>query len=168
MDIVGYKNIELVYEAAQNGRLGKPSKDGGVLTYDLALNFLTYMALNVYDWPPVGKLKALNRPCRYYTLGDRSFIVASGMAYLPEMTDLDSVGQLHGLQQKRYNSAVTRVKRARRFLVEQGLLKQLEAPTIRVGEKSQTVSNGGYLLLLGDDEENKAVEQWARRCLNLG
>ncbi len=27
--------------------------------------------------------------------------------------------------------------------------------------------NAGYLLMLGDDEENRAVEQWARQCLGL-
>ena len=27
--------------------------------------------------------------------------------------------------------------------------------------------NAGYLLLLGGDEENRAVERWARQCLGL-
>lgn len=163
MEIVGYRNIELVYKAARDGRLGKPGKDGGLLTYDLALNLLTYMALNVYDWPPTGKLRDLARPCRYYTLGDRAFIEDSGMAGLPEWRTLDSE-RLEDLARRRYNSAVTRVKRARRFLVGQGLVKQLERPKL----STQGASTAGYLLLLGDERENREVEAWARECLGLG
>lgn len=39
--------------------------------------------------------------------------------------------------------------------------------------RRQTVSpaslgkNAGFLLLIGDDEENRAVERWARQCLGL-
>ena len=34
-------------------------------------------------------------------------------------------------------------------------------------EPASLGKNAGFLLLLGDDEENLAVERWARQCLNL-
>ena len=37
---------------------------------------------------------------------------------------------------------------------------------IRIGQ-NDSGKNAGFLLLLGDDEENLAVERWARQCLNL-
>lgn len=40
-----------------------------------------------------------------------------------------------------------------------GVIKQLE--------HAKNGNPAGYLLLLGDDKENRAVERWARQCLEL-
>ena len=40
-------------------------------------------------------------------------------------------------------------------------------PSIPCGATFAACRNAGFLLLLGTPEENKAVERWARQCLNL-
>lgn len=160
MELVGYQNAELVYDIAAKGLLGKPSGDG-LLTDDLAMNMLMYMALRTYNWPPTGKVLEYKRPCRYYTLGDMKMIDDMGMAIVPKILDIPEEQQFP-IMKKRYESAVTRLKRARRFLVAQGLVKQLEKPRLISGGRT----NGGYLLLLGDEKENREVEAWARECLS--
>lgn len=60
---------------------------------------------------------------------------------------------------KRENTVKTNISNAWLFLQERGVIKKLEPASLG--------KNAGFLLLLGDDEENLAVERWARQCLNL-
>lgn len=156
---MGYQNALRVFELSSVGRLAKP-RGGKVTINSTAMLVLEYMALNTYDWPPTDKLKRLDAPCRYYTLGWRSISTALGMTLLsPEQMfnpDIDSDKAMKA----RESTAQMRISQAWKFLQEQGLIKCITPASLG--------RNAGYLLLLGDDEENKAVEQWARRCLNLG
>lgn len=61
--------------------------------------------------------------------------------------------------EKRENTIRKNISNAWVFLQERGAIKKLEPASLG--------KNAGFLLLLGDDEENFAVEQWARKCLNL-
>ena len=63
------------------------------------------------------------------------------------------------LMRKRENTIKTNISNAFVFLQERGVIKKLEPASLG--------RNAGFLLLLGTPEENKAVEQWARQCLNL-
>ena len=60
---------------------------------------------------------------------------------------------------KRENTVKTNISNAWLFLQERGVIKKLEPASLG--------KNAGFLLLLGDDEENLAVERWARQCLGL-
>lgn len=60
---------------------------------------------------------------------------------------------------KRENTVKTNISNAWLFLQERGVIKKLEPASLG--------KNAGFLLLLGDDEENRAVERWARQCLGL-
>lgn len=61
--------------------------------------------------------------------------------------------------EKRKGAANQEFKRSITTLKDWGVIKQLE--------HAKNGNPAGYLLLLGDDEENLAVERWARQCLNL-
>ena len=60
---------------------------------------------------------------------------------------------------KRENTVKTNISNAWLFLQERGVIKKLEPASLG--------KNAGFLLLLGGDEENRAVERWARQCLGL-
>lgn len=45
------------------------------------------------------------------------------------------------------------------FLRDRGIIKTIEPASLG--------KNAGFLLLLGDDAENAAVERWARECLGV-
>ena len=63
------------------------------------------------------------------------------------------------IMRKREETAKTNISNAWLFLQERGVIKKLEPASLG--------KNAGFLLLLGDDEENRAVERWARQCLGL-
>lgn len=160
MEEMGYRNLQLAWDAARAGRLGKESR-GGLLTDDLALNMLTYMCSHTYDWPPTEDMRRKHVPCRYYKLGDKAMMADMGMTLIASFEDVQDADRYESLFEKRKASAVTRLKRSRKLLTERGLLKMLEKPNIT--GKSQT--NAGYLLMIGDDKENAEVEAWAMECL---
>ena len=60
---------------------------------------------------------------------------------------------------KRENTIRKNISNAWLFLQERGVIKKLEPASLG--------KNAGFLLLIGDDEENRAVEWWARQCLGL-
>lgn len=158
---MGYKNVQAVYALNRTGKLAK--KRGDNLGIDkMACLLLEYMAINTYDWDternqPPEKLRKVNAPCRYYTMGWRSFSNDHAMVILtPEQAmskDADKI------MAKRELNAKKQVSDAFVFLQERGVIKKLEPASLG--------RNAGFLLLLGTPEENKAVEQWARQCLNL-
>ena len=63
------------------------------------------------------------------------------------------------LMRKRENTIRKNISNAFVFLQERGVIKKLEPASLG--------KNAGFLLLLGDDKENFAVERWARQCLGL-
>ena len=161
MEDMGYKNAQAVYNLNRTGRLAKKRGDN-LSCYATAQLVLSYMAITTYDWDternqPPEKLRKVNAPCRYYTMGWRSFSNDHAMVILtPEQAmskDADKI------MAKRELNAKKQVSDAFVFLQERGVIKKLEPASLG--------RNAGFLLLLGTPEENKAVEQWARQCLNL-
>ena len=158
---MGYKNVQAVYALNRTGKLAK--KRGDNLGIDkMACLLLEYMAINTYDWDaernqPPEKLRKVNAPCRYYTLGWRSFSNDHAMVILtPEQA---MGGNANEEMEKRENTIRKNISNAFVFLQERGVIKKLEPASLG--------KNAGFLLLLGDDKENFAVERWARQCLGL-
>lgn len=161
LEEMGYQNAQAVYDISRTGRLAK--KRGENLTvYAMAQLVLGYMAINTYDWDrernqPPEKLRKVNAPCRYYTLGWRAIADAYGMILLtPEQAMSDNADEE---MEKRENTIRKNISNAWVFLQERGVIKKLEPASLG--------KNAGFLLMLGDDKENLAVERWARQCLNL-
>ena len=161
MEGMGYQNTQAVYDLNRAGRLAKKRGDN-LSCYTTAQLALGYMAINTYDWDrarnqPPEKLRKANVPCRYYALGWRAIADAYGMVLLtPEQAmsaDADKI------MRKREETAKTNISNAWLFLQGRGVIKKLEPASLG--------KNAGFLLLLGDDEENRAVERWARQCLGL-
>ena len=59
----------------------------------------------------------------------------------------------------RANSIQKSISDAWVFLRDRGIIKTIEPASLG--------KNAGFLLLLGDDAENAAVERWARKCLGV-
>lgn len=159
-ETMGYQNAYRVYDKTREGLLLKPR--GGKLTLNTtALAVLQYMATTTYDWPPDRKVRSRNIPCRYYARGWRNIAETLGMICLsPEqILDADSKEASEKALGGRENTAKVRITDAWRFLREKGLIKQLVPASLG--------KNAGYLLLLGDDDENRRVEEYARQCLGL-
>ena len=161
MEDMGYQNTQALYDLNRTGRLAK-ARGGNLSCYAMAQLVLAYMCSQTYDWDrernrPPEKLRGLNVPCRYYTLGWRAIADAYGMILLtPEQM---MGGSAEKEMKKRENTVKTNISNAWLFLQERGVVKKLEPASLG--------KNAGFLLLLGDEEENRAVERWARQCLNL-
>lgn len=161
MEEMGYQNTQAVHELAKKGRLAyRRGENLGI--YTLADLLLTYMAGQTYDWDsehnrPPEKIRKLEAPCRYYKLGWRSFADAYAMVMLtPEQTMSEDAEKI---MHRRELNAKKQVSDAFLWLQERGVIKKLEPASLG--------KNAGFLLLIGDDEENRAVERWARQCLGL-
>lgn len=158
MEPVGYKNASKAYEAARHGRLLKQRGDKRALN-TMALSMLVYMAEHSYDWPPTEDNRRKHLPSRVYERGWNRLISDFGMDYVgPELM---SASDGDALIAARHRTAVNRVSQSAKFLKEQRLIKELRKADVRREIPS------AWLLLLGDDEENREVERWARQCLNL-
>ena len=160
VDEMGFRNMNAVYAKCQEGKLLKERGDKLSLN-SMALSVLQYMAHSTYDWPPTDKIVKEELPCRYYTLGWRSIAESLGMVALSpkQLSYVQSQRQMDELLASRENTSRLRVTNAWKFLKQQGLIKQLVPASLG--------KNAGYLLLLGDNEENEKVEAWARQCLGL-
>lgn len=161
MEPMGYRNTQAVYDTIRTGKLAyRRGKNFGINTF--AELVLMYMANETYDWDrsanqPPEKLRKINAPCRYYTLGWRSIADDFGMIILTPEQALS--GNAEETMKRRERNAKKQVSDAFIFLQERGVIKKLEPASLG--------KNAGFLLLLGDDEENHAVERWARQCLGL-
>lgn len=164
MEKMGYRNAGAVYELSRAGKLLKP-RGGKVTVNTMAELVLVDMALSSYDWDrehqePIRDAKAKGYPCRYYTKGWKTLAEDHGMMALsPEQVIGKPEEEVEAAMKAREGTAKARIVQAWKFLRDQGLIKRLQPATLG--------KNAGYLLLLGDDEENRAVERWACQCLNL-
>lgn len=164
MEKMGYRNAGAVYELSRAGKLLKP-RGGKITVNTMAELVLIDMALSSYDWDrehqePIRDAKAKGYPCRYYTKGWKTLAEDHGMMTLsPEQVIGKSEEEVEAAMKAREGTAKVRIVQAWKFLRDQGLIKCLQPATLG--------KNAGYLLLLGGDEENRAVEQWARQCLGL-
>mgnify|MGYP007012703446 CR=1 FL=1 len=66
-------------------------------------------------------------------------------------------GNAEAKMKTRENSIQKSISDAWVFLRDRGIIKTIEPASLG--------KNAGFLLLLGDDAENAAVERWARECL---
>lgn len=164
MEKMGYRNAGKVYELSRAGKLLKP-RGGKVAVNTMAELALIDMALSSYDWDsehnrPDNKADANGLPCRYYTLGWRTLAEDHGMMTLSEEQVIGKTDEeVEAAIKAREGTAKARIVQAWKFLRDQGLIKCIQPASLG--------KTAGYLLLLGDEEENKAVEQWARICLGL-
>lgn len=156
MERMGYRNVALVYQKAGEGRLLSRRGDG-VWSLDLfPLTVLAYMALKTYDYP---KDDAQNPyvPARYYAMGWRE--IADGLG----ITRFDSaLAEKYGdreMASRRESTAKSRISRAWANLAKRGLIRRLVPASL--GDPA------GYLLLLGDDEENAKVTSEAMDVLGI-
>ena len=161
MEDMGYQNTQALYDLNRTGRLAKMRGDN-LTCYTNAQLVMSFMCSQTYDWDrehnqPPEKLRKTNVPCRYYTLGWRAIADAWGMVLLtPEQA---TSGDAEKEMKKREHTVKINISNAWTFLQERCVIKKLEPASLG--------KNAGFLLMLGDDAENRAVEQWARRCLNL-
>lgn len=123
---------------------------------------LMFMASQTYDWDsenncPPKKLMDKQVPCRYYTLGWRAISDALGMVMLTPEQAIG--GNAEAKMKTRENSIQKSISDAWVFLRDRGIIKTIEPASLG--------KNAGFLLLLGDDAENAAVERWARKCLGI-
>lgn len=153
-EYMGCRNVEAVYRAARQGMFLKVRKDGKRTTDTLSLAIMQDMAFRAEDWPPEKKNKTRMVPVRLYMLGWRSVAEDLGML-AADMDSDDACASIRG----RELTARNRVTRSWKFLTERGLMKRLYPSVLG--------RNAGYLLLLGDDEENGEAEAWDRECLAM-
>lgn len=160
MGSMSYQNEILVYDAAKQGRLTRKRGDN-VTTDSFSLNVLLLMAHVTMQYPPNEKMRREHTPSRLYTGGWRMISDTLGMDLIDHGKTLELSRQggtaLDDEREKRRATAKARIIKAWAFLREQRLIKQLYPQSLG--------KNAGYLLLIGDHEENVKVEEWARECL---
>ena len=157
--IVGYKNSDKVWELASEGKFRKPF--GSKLTLDtMQLCLMQYMAATTYDFPPTPDMKKRHLPSRLYERGWGHVAQQFGM-WLPGGEETKEVFEQGGMQrvsEKNMQLAINRIGKASKKLQEAGLIKCIRKADIQHNVPAK------WLLLIGDDEENRAVEAWAREC----
>lgn len=158
MEGMGYNNARKVYALAAQGRFNR-ERDGIPVVNSLALQMMVYMALTATDVEGADD----ETPPRVYWAGWSKMANELGMTpgvddfMNPDLTDKD----IEATITRRKNTARNRLSQTARWLRERGLLKLLVPANSFLGR------NAAWLLLLGDDAENRDVEAWARRCLGL-
>ncbi len=154
---MSYQNVDLVNKVSSEGRLLKP-RGGNVVTDSFVKCVLTDMAQASMQWPPTEKMKRNHTPARLYTGGWSMIADIEGMTLLPKGILFEGTEeQVRKERHRRENTAKNRISKAWAFLKERGLIKQLYPQSLG--------KNAGYLLLIGDAEENREVEDWAWKCI---
>lgn len=124
---------------------------------------LVQMARHTYDWEPTARQRANHVPCRLYEMGMEYVGECQGYGKLSNKEAEESMrepGTWQKMQLKRKSSGKDAAIKDRQFLTDLGLLKMLRPQ--RPGR------NASYLLLIGSDEENRLVEDWALECIEHG
>ncbi|TPF91239.1 hypothetical protein [Bifidobacterium sp. UTCIF-38] len=163
MNEMGYRNEDAVYALSEAGRLLKP-RGGQVAVDPTAVMLLAYMAHNAYDWPPTEEMRRRHIPCRCYSRGWDVAARAFGMTIAGGEKAAQIIaegGDLEAMMTARRTTARNRLSQTAKFLQAQGLIKLLVPADVR-RERPAT-----WLLLLGDERENREVEAWARECLGV-
>lgn len=128
-----------------------------------AFSTLITMARHTYDWEPTARQRINHVPCRLYERGIMFIADSQGYGKLSAKESLEAAGkpgEKSRIQCKRLESGAEAASKDVRFLIECGFVKQLRPQ--RLGR------NASYLLLLGDSEENRLVEDWAWECIEAG
>lgn len=155
---MGYRNVDRVYALASQGKFSKTDENGKQTLDLLALSMMTYMASKVIDKEDVNAVVYQDRAYWCYWEGWDKMIEGMGMVIASKEHDLDTAAET---TMARTRTARNRLSRGAKFLQEQGCIKQLKAPIPLVGK------NAIWLLLLGNERENREAERIARLYFNL-
>lgn len=155
---MGYRNVDRVYALASQGKFSKTDENGKQTLDLLALSMMTYMASKVIDKEDVNAVVYQDRAYWCYWEGWDKMIEGMGMVIDSKEHDLDTAAET---TMARTRTARNRLSRGAKFLQEQGCIKQLKAPIPLAGK------NAIWLLLLGNERENREAERIARLYFNL-
>lgn len=129
-----------------------------------AFSTLIVMARNTYDWKPTARQYANHVPCRLYERGLEFIAQKQGYGQLSAMESFEAAQKGPGAELEReltrVGSGTQSASNDMKDLIDCGLVKQLRPQ--RLGK------NASYLLLIGDDAENREVEDWALECIHAG
>lgn len=159
MDIVGYRNVELVHQLTREGQFN--AKYGKGTTLDVFQAYLLErLALATADYPLDKTAQEKRLMPRTYQYGYLALAREFGMT-LPDR--LESIVVIDGEPRdlKKERNATNRISENMKKLMEKGLVKCL-----REGNP-QTRTKGAYLLTIGSPEENAEVEAYVRANLGL-
>lgn len=159
MDIVGYRNAELVHQLTREGWLN--AKYGKGTTLDMSQAYiLERLALSTADWPLDKTAQKRHLLPRTYQYGYLTLAREFGMT-LPDSLESIKVidGQPRDLDKER--TATNRIYSNMRKLMDKGFVKCL-----REGDP-RTRTKAAYLLTIGSPEENAEVEAYVRANLGL-
>lgn len=157
MEFMGFRNTASALQKAEDGYLLKLREDDRYGMDSFAMNVLLYMAAKTYDWPKDDTSNP-SIPSRYYDQGWRT--IAKGLGLLFIGAPADATDELkRSLSKKRQATAKNRISRAWTFLADAMLLTRIKPASLG--------DNAGYVLLLGDDEENTEVVDDAKSLLGL-
>lgn len=159
MELVGFRNLKLVEQLTEQGRVTKTFK--GKRTFDSdQFALLTMMASATYDWPLDDKAQGLGKMPRTYTYGWLEMARALGMTLPDGIEEIEVIGN-EPRAPKLENAAYQRISKAAKKLQANGLIKCL-----RKGNP-QKRNNAVWLLTIGSPEENAEVEAYVRQHMYL-
>lgn len=159
MESVGYRNAKKVLELSEQGRFLKTR--GGKLTPNMtAYAMLLTMAELTYDWPPTEENRRIRLPSRVYERGWGFLADQFSMGIIDHDTIVNS-DDPNALIDVRRTTGINRISQNSAFLQAKGLIKKIRKENVR------REIPAAWLLLLGDNEENREVEAYARECLGL-
>lgn len=160
MEIVGYRNVELVHQLTREGRFN--AKYGKGTTLDVFQAYLLErLALATADWPLDKTAKEKHLLPRTYQYGYLTLAREFGMT-LPDSLESIKVIDDEPRDLKKERNATNRIYDNMKKLMNGGYVKCL-----RKGNP-QTRMKGVYLLTIGSPEENTAVEAYVRANLYMG
>ena len=159
MELVGYRNLKLVEQLTEQGRVMKKFK--GRRTFDSdQFALLVMMASATYDWPLDDKARIAGKMPRTYTYGWLEMARALGMTLPDSLEEIEVIGN-EPRAPRRELKAMQRLSLTAKKLQENGLIKCL-----RKGSP-QKRNNAVWLLTIGTPEENLQVETYVRLHMHI-
>ena len=159
MELVGYRNLKLVEQLTEQGRVMKKFK--GRRTFDSdQFALLVMMASATYDWPLDDKARTAGKMPRTYTYGWLEMARALGMTLPDSLEEIEVIGN-EPRAPRRELKAMQRLSLTAKKLQENGLIKCL-----RKGSP-QKRNNAVWLLTIGTPEENLQVETYVRLHMHI-
>ena len=156
---MGYRNMLAVEELASQGKLAVTHK--GARSFDFAqYALLSRMAWLTADWPLDKTAEEKHMLPRTYASGWLRIATDWGMTLPQSADELVAIGN-EPRNPKREQLAYNRIGKIAKKLEAAGLIKCLRKGNV------QRKNNAVWLLLLGDEEENREVEEYVRRRLRI-
>ena len=159
MELVGYRNLKLVEQLTEQGRV--TTKRGDATSFDpMQFALLVMMASATYDWPLDDKARTAGKMPRTYTYGWLEMARALGMTLPDSLEEIEVIGNEPRAPRKELK-AMQRLSLTAKKLQENGLIKCL-----RKGSP-QKRNNAVWLLTIGTPEENLQVETYVRLHMHI-